>query len=99
MLPGIDRRTLTWGERSLLAEFSLKKGAQLPWHDHPHEQIGYLVSGCLLLQVGEERFEARPGDSWAVPPGVTHKADAREDCIAVEVFTPRREDYLPGSGQ
>jgi quercetin dioxygenase-like cupin family protein len=95
MLPGIARKTLVSGERTLLAEFTLARGANLPSHSHPQEQTGYLVSGRMMLTIGQTEYDVRPGDAWVVPGGVTHGARVIEDSIAVEVFSPVREDYLP----
>jgi quercetin dioxygenase-like cupin family protein len=94
-LEGIRMKTLAWGERTLMAEFLLDAGHVLPEHSHPYEQTGYLVSGRIRLRVGTETFEASPGDSWCIPMGVTHGADVIEDSVAVEVFSPVRQDYLP----
>ena len=95
VLEGIELKTLAHGERTLLAEFRLAAGAVLPMHRHPHEQTGYLVSGRLRLTVGGETFEAGPGDAWCVPSEVEHGGEALVDTVAVEVFSPVREDYLP----
>lgn len=95
VLEGIGRKTLVWGEHTLLAEFTLAKGAALPVHSHPQEQTGYLVKGRMILTIGEEACDLSPGDTWMVPGGVTHGASVLEDSIAVEVFSPVREDYLP----
>ncbi len=94
-LPGIDRRTLVHGPLTLLTEFRMQRGAVLPRHAHPHEQTGYLVRGRLRLFVGDRAFEASPGSSWTVPGGVEHGAEVLEDSLAVEVFSPVRDDYLP----
>jgi quercetin dioxygenase-like cupin family protein len=95
MLDGVERRTLVHGERTLLAEFALKKGFAIPLHSHPHEQTGYLVSGHLRFTVGQETIDTRPGAGWSVPGGVEHGVEILEDSIVVEVFSPVREDYLP----
>jgi quercetin dioxygenase-like cupin family protein len=94
-LPGIERRTLVHGGATLLTEFRMERGARLPRHAHPHEQTGYLVRGRLRLTVGAEVLEASPGASWAIPGGVEHEAEVLEDALAIEVFSPVREDYLP----
>jgi quercetin dioxygenase-like cupin family protein len=77
-----------------MTEFSLDKGNILPIHKHPHEQTGYLVSGKILLNIGDETFEVNPGDSWCVHSDVEHSADILENSVAIEVFSPVREDYL-----
>ncbi len=94
-LEGILMKTLVYGTNTLLAEFRLEKGRVLPKHRHPHEQTGYLVSGRLNLTIGDETFPAGPGDSWSIPGEVEHGAEVIEDAVAVEVFSPLREDYLP----
>jgi quercetin dioxygenase-like cupin family protein len=95
-VPGITRKTLVHGEKTLLAEFHLAQGSQLPLHSHPNEQTGYLVSGRMRLIVDEEAWEIEPGDSWCIPAGVPHRAEILADSVAVEVFAPVREDYLNG---
>ena len=94
-LKGIQQKTLVYGQRTLTVEFRLQKGAVLPMHEHPHEQTGYLVSGRLDLTIGGETRRQGPGDSWCIPGATEHGAKAIEDSVAVEVFSPVREDYLP----
>jgi quercetin dioxygenase-like cupin family protein len=95
ILPGIRIKTLVYGEKSLLSEFRMERGSQLPWHAHPQEQTGYLIAGRVRLSIGEETCEVGPGDSWSVPGGVSHRAEILADALAIEVFSPVREDYLP----
>lgn len=94
VLPGIGLKTLVHGENTLMAEFVLQKGSQLPRHCHPHEQTGYLVKGHMRLAIGSETFAVMPGDSWCIPGEVEHAAEVVEDSVAIEVFSPVREDYL-----
>ena len=95
VLDGIRLKTLVYGDKTLIAEFHLEKGAQIPVHSHPHEQTGYLISGRIRLSIGEDTFEAEPGDSWCIPGDVVHRAEFIKDSVAIEVFSPVREDYLP----
>ncbi len=69
VVEGVKRKTLVFGERSLLTEFRLEKGKKLPLHRHPHEQTGYLISGHLTLLMGDQRYDMTPGDSWSIPGG------------------------------
>lgn len=94
-LPGIELKTLVHGEKTLMVEFLLEKGRILPKHSHPHEQTGYLVKGRIRLAIGTTEFEVMPGDSWCIPANLEHGAEIIEDSVAVEVFSPVREDYLP----
>jgi quercetin dioxygenase-like cupin family protein len=95
MLDGIDMTTLTWGEKTIMVRFDLRKDSQLPSHHHPYEQIGFLVSGRIRLTISGETFETAAGDSWCIPSDAPHEAVALEDSIALEVFSPLRHDYLP----
>ncbi len=92
----IRMKTTVYGAHTLMAEFRLQAGADLPVHRHPHEQTGYLVSGRIDLTIGDRTYAVRPGGSWCIPGEEDHGAYAHEDSVAVEVFTPVREDYLPG---
>lgn len=91
---GIRIKVLTYEQTTMLVEFRLKAGAGLPAHAHPHEQSGYLVSGHIELTVGDEVFDVHPGDAWTVAGNVPHQARTIEDSVAIEVFSPLREDFL-----
>ena len=93
--PGIRRKTLVYGDKTLMTEFLLEKGADLAHHRHPQEQTGYLVSGHMILTIGDDIMEVRRGDSWVVPANLEHHAKILENSVAIEVFSPRRDDYLP----
>lgn len=95
MVDGVRMKTLVHGEKTLMAEFRLARGAELPVHQHPHEQTGWLLSGRIDLTIDGVRHAVGPGDSWCIPGGVAHSACAHADSVAVEVFAPVREDYLP----
>ena len=93
-LPGITRKTLVHGMNTLMTRFNLGKGSELPFHNHPQEQTGFLVSGRMRLTIGDETLDLVAGDSWTVPGDVAHGAVVLEDSVAIEVFSPVREDYL-----
>jgi len=94
-LDKIAMKTLVHGEKTLMSEFRLEKGARLPRHSHPHEQTGYLVSGQMQLTIGNQSFLVEAGDSWCIGADIEHEASAQENSLAIEVFSPVREDYLP----
>ncbi len=95
LIPGVKLKTLTYGNKTLLSEFLIEQGISLPKHHHPCEQTGYLISGSMLLTIGDETYEVTPGDSWSVPSDVVHSAAASEDSVIIEVFSPVRKEYLP----
>jgi quercetin dioxygenase-like cupin family protein len=92
----LDRRLIT-GERMMLAHVYLKKGCVVPRHQHENEQLTYILEGALHFWIGEdERQEVvvRAGDVLHIPAQVWHKAQALEDTVDVDVFSPPREDWL-----
>ncbi len=95
ILEGVERKTLVYGNNTLLSEFRLAKGKTIPMHRHPQEQTGYLVSGKLILITDGKRYEMKPGDSWSIHGDLEHGVEIAEDSLAVEVFSPVREDYIP----
>jgi quercetin dioxygenase-like cupin family protein len=92
-LEGIAMKTLVYGEATLMTEFRLSKGASLPEHTHPHEQIGYLVQGRIKLFIDAKSKVLTAGDSWCVPSNAVHRAEILEDSVAIEVFSPARAEY------
>lgn len=93
MAPGVIRRTLTCGDRLMLIEVALEGDLAFPEHTHPQDKTGYLVSGRLRLDVGEESRDLSPGDAWLVPAGVPHKALTLAPTVVIEVFSPPNDDY------
>ncbi len=94
MLDGIERTTLVHGEHTLLCEFRIEKGAEIPIHKHPQEQTGYLLSGHMVFTINGQNHEVKPGGSWNIKGDIEHGALAKEDSVVLEVFSPIREDFL-----
>jgi quercetin dioxygenase-like cupin family protein len=92
-LAGVHRRVLSCGGGVMVVQFRIDDGAEVPVHEHPHEQVGHVVSGRLQFRIGDEERELGPGDGYAIPGGVPHGCVAIGDTIAVDSFTPVREDY------
>jgi quercetin dioxygenase-like cupin family protein len=77
----------------MIVEFRIKADVVVRLHQHPHDQIGYMVNGEMEMEIGGQMHIYRDGDSWAIPGGVTHQAYFPSDCVLIECFTPPREDY------
>jgi quercetin dioxygenase-like cupin family protein len=66
-----------------------------PPHSHPHEQISYVVSGELIVFIGDEQTRLEPGDMFTVPPDIPHTVQLLTEYVRlVDTFTPIREDFL-----
>ncbi len=89
-------RRLIWGERVMLAQVFLKKGAIVPTHSHENEQVSYVVKGVLRFWVGDEARmqDVHAGEVLRLPSNVPHKAEALEDMTAIDVFSPPRRDWI-----
>jgi quercetin dioxygenase-like cupin family protein len=92
----LDRRLIT-GDRIMISHVYLKKGSIVPRHSHENEQITYILEGGLRFWIGEDEsevIEVLAGDVLHIPSMVQHKAEALEDTLDVDVFSPPREDWL-----
>jgi len=94
-IEGITRKTLVYGEKTVLAQFRLKKGSVVPHHAHPYEQTGYILHGKIRFWEAGNEVIVDDGDSWCFNANVEHAADILEDSVIIELFSPVREDFLP----
>ena len=91
----ISRKIVT-GEREMLSQIYLKKGALVPMHSHESEQMTYVLQGALKFLIGGEEITVREGEVLHIPPGVEHQAEALEDTFELDVFSPIRPGWLAG---
>jgi len=92
----ISRRLIT-GDRMMLAHVYLKKGSIVPRHQHENEQLTYILEGALRFWIGEDESEeivVGVGEVLHIPSNVWHKAEALEDTLDVDIFSPPRQDWL-----
>ena len=92
----LQRRLIT-GERMMLAHVYLDKGCIVPKHSHENEQFTYILQGVLhfwLGENGEEEVTVRAGEVLVIPPNLPHKAEALEDTLDMDIFSPPRQDWL-----
>jgi quercetin dioxygenase-like cupin family protein len=92
----LQRRLIT-GERMMLAHVYLDKGCVVPKHSHDNEQLTYILEGALhfwLGEDGEREVVVRAGEVLVIPANLPHKAEALEDTLDVDIFSPPRQDWL-----
>jgi quercetin dioxygenase-like cupin family protein len=92
----LDRRLIT-ADRMMLAHVYLKKGAIVPQHSHENEQLTYILEGGLRFWIGPDQLEVidvMAGDVLHIPSHVLHKAEALDDTLDVDIFSPPRQDWL-----
>jgi quercetin dioxygenase-like cupin family protein len=93
MLPGILRRAV-YLDNVMITFFEFEPGSVVPEHDHPHEQISYVVQGAMEFRLGDETRVLRAGEGVCCPPGVPHGAVILDEpTVALDAWHPVREDY------
>jgi quercetin dioxygenase-like cupin family protein len=92
---GAQRRVLSYGGNLMLVQFTFDAGVSSWLHSHPHEQIGYVVSGEIdVFMEGREPIRLSAGGSYYVPPNVKHNITTHAPTVLVDCFTPMRDDFL-----
>ena len=96
MTAQIERR-FVHGDRAMVAQVFLKKGAVVQTHTHESEQITYILEGALRLWLGangEQEVTVNAGEILTIPSNVPHRAEALADTLDVDVFSPPRQDWI-----
>lgn len=96
--PDIRRKVLPPGERMMSMLIAFKKGGYGAEHAHPHEQLGFVLSGQIAMKLDGKEIVARAGEQVHVPGSVPHDVLALEDSLVLETFTPLRQDLLEAAG-
>lgn len=91
---GVEFDVLATGSESMVTKMRYKEGNQVPFHSHPNEQSGFVMSGRYRLRTREMDETVVAGDSYSMPAGVEHSIDVLEPGEVIDVFVPPREDYL-----
>jgi quercetin dioxygenase-like cupin family protein len=87
------------GEREMIAQTYLKRGALVPIHSHDSEQMTYVLQGALRCMVGGEEVIVREGEVLHIPSQIPHQAEALEDTFELDVFSPVRQDWVSAADQ
>jgi len=90
---GVTARAVV-GERMTLAVVDLEPNATVPEHKHENEQLGFVISGTLIMRIGSEKKELHAGDTYTIPSNTPHEATAgAEGSTVVDAFAPIRADW------
>lgn len=83
-----------FGAGTMLNLVTLEPDAILPHHSHPHEQIGFVLSGIEILEIDGTEYRLAPNSVYVIPGGVEHSGrGGPEGCVVIDVFNPVRDDY------
>ncbi|MFL6417487.1 MAG: cupin domain-containing protein [Bryobacteraceae bacterium] len=91
--PLLARQVINTPQMTLM-RLTFRKGALVPTHQHVHEQVSAVTSGALRFEMNGEEMTLRAGDVLVIPSSAPHLAEAMEDTVSLDVFTPAREDLV-----
>ncbi|HDK6211957.1 TPA: cupin domain-containing protein [Klebsiella quasipneumoniae] len=91
---GVTRRILAHDGKMMTVEVNFAAGAVGPMHNHPHEQLTYVLSGEFEFTIGEETRVVSAGDTLYKQPGIMHGCVCLQPGTLLDTFTPIREDFL-----
>jgi quercetin dioxygenase-like cupin family protein len=89
----ITRQMLN-GEHTTVARIVLTKGAVVPRHHHPSEQLSMILEGSLRFTFDDREVTVRTGEMLFIPANVRHAATALENTVNLDIFGPRRDDWV-----
>ncbi len=87
-------RKIISGDKAMVAQVFLKKGAVVPEHFHESEQITYILRGALEFELEGTKVVVGAGQVLRIPSNVPHRAVALEDTLDLDIFSPIRHDWL-----
>ena len=93
------QRQFVVGQEIMLARVLLKKGCIVPLHSHHNEQLTYILDGALKFWIDGKEIVVNAGETLCIPANMPHKAEALEDTIDLDVFTPPRADWINKTDQ
>jgi quercetin dioxygenase-like cupin family protein len=88
------QRQFVVGQEIMLARVLMKKGCIVPEHSHHNEQLTYILEGALKFWIDGREIVVQAGETLCIPSNMPHKAEALEDTIDLDVFSPPREDWI-----
>ncbi|TFH01551.1 MAG: cupin domain-containing protein [Calditrichales bacterium] len=94
MAPGMKRQIMGYDTNIMLVKVNFDKGGIGAPHDHPHQQVSYVVNGKFEVTIGDKTEILTTGDSFVVPPGLRHGAVCLEEGMLIDTFSPMREDFI-----
>ncbi len=93
------QRQFVVGQEIMVARVLLKKGCIVPEHSHHNEQVTYILDGALKFWIDGREIVVHSGEVLCIPANMPHKAEALEDTVDLDVFTPPRADWINRTDQ
>jgi quercetin dioxygenase-like cupin family protein len=91
----ITRQAVHTGNMTI-ARLGIRQGGVVPEHHHTNVQISMVEAGALRFIMEGQETVVKAGQMMHILPDVPHSVVALEDSVAVDLFTPQREDWIRG---
>ncbi len=87
---GIIMTELGSGRKLNAMHWSTPRDTAAPPHEHPEEQIGYVIKGKIEVTIGGESSVLQAGDCYFIAGNVPHHFRLIEDSEVIDIFSPPR---------
>lgn len=91
---GIKRQIFGYDDRVMMVKVKFETEAIGVLHQHHHAQVTYVESGVFETSINGEVKMLKKGDGFYAPPNKIHGVVCKEGGVLIDVFSPRREDFL-----
>lgn len=88
------QRQFIVGDSIMVARVLIKKSCIVPLHHHVNEQVTYILEGALKFWIDGKVIVVGAGEVLTIPSNMPHMAEALEDTVDLDVFTPPRADWI-----
>lgn len=85
------------GDKAMISRLVLRQGFACPTHRHDNEQFAVVLSGRIRFTLGPEEDPNREvvvltaGQALQIPSGAPHGAEALEETVLLDIFSPPSE--------
>jgi quercetin dioxygenase-like cupin family protein len=94
IFPGVGLRAIA-GDQVFLGHVTYEPGTTVARHSHEHtEQVMLVLEGEILMTIGDETKEMRPGDVCVVNRGVEHELHSAMGATFIEALGPVPLDHI-----
>ena len=94
MFPGVTRQIIGYDSNLMLVKVTFAKGSIGYQHQHPHQQVSYILSGEFEVDIGGKTEFLKTGDAFVAPSNTDHELKCLEGGVIIDSFSPMREDFL-----
>jgi quercetin dioxygenase-like cupin family protein len=94
MFPGVIRQIIGYDSNIMMVKVSFAKGSLGYKHQHPHQQISYILSGKFEVNIDGKIETLESGDAFIAPSNTEHELKCLEGGVIIDSFSPLRKDFL-----